>query len=101
MPIQAILPQAEFVKRIFECCLLLNDMNVYTKFYVLNKSLTTNFPYDKRMIWSYYFYILLNNVHDVYIYIYMHIIVYMWLMVEPVHIVKCLKTHGEMHCQYI
>lgn len=76
-------------------------MNVYTKFYVLNKSLTTNFPYDKRMIWSYYFYILLNNVHDVYIYIYMHIIVYMWLMVEPVHIVKCLKTHGVMHCQYI
>lgn len=62
-------------------------MNVYIKFYVFNKFLIINFFYDKRMIWFYYFYILLNNVYDVYIDIYMYIIVYMWLMVELVYIV--------------
>lgn len=62
-------------------------MNFYIKFYVFNKFLIINFFYDKRMIWFYYFYILLNNVYDVYIYIYMYIIVYMWLMVELVYIV--------------
>lgn len=73
-------------------------MNVYIKFYVFNKFLIINFFYDKRMIWFYYFYILLNNVYDVYIYIYMYIIVYMWLMVELVYIVKCLKIYGVMYC---
>lgn len=69
MPIQAILPQAEFV-RVFECCLLLNDMNVYTKFIVLYKSLTTNFPYGKTI-----FYILLMYM-TTFICILLHIFVY-------------------------